>query len=59
MKAGRSISIAVLVIGIGMTAIPIGEAADIDAAAMTTPHTTWARGSDVPDVPVAPSPQGL
>jgi hypothetical protein len=59
MKAARSISIAVLVVGIGMIAIPIGEAADLNAVAMVTPHTTWARGSDVPDVPFAPGPQGL
>ena len=59
MKAGRIISIAVVLVGIGMIAIPSGEAAKINAASMATPHTTWARGSDVPDVPFAPGPQGL
>jgi hypothetical protein len=59
MKAGRIISLTALILGIGTVAIPMSEAVDQTAAAMATPHTTWARGSDVPDVPVAPGPQGL
>jgi hypothetical protein len=59
MKTRRIINIAVLVVGLGAIAIPNGAAADVTFAAMATPHTTWARGSDVPDVPVAPGPQGL
>jgi len=59
MKARRIITIAALVVGIGAIAIPIGAAAEDTSAAMAAPHTTWARGSDVPDIPVAPEPQGL
>jgi hypothetical protein len=59
MKARRIITIAALVVGIGAIAIPIGAAAEETSATMAGPHTTWARGSDVPDVPVAPEPQGL
>ena len=59
MTARRIINIAALVVGIGASAIPMSEAADMTSAAMTAPHTTWARGSDVPDVPFAPGPQGL
>ena len=59
MKTRRIIKLAALVIGLGAVAIPMGAAADATLAAMATPHTTWARGTDVPDVPVAPGPQGL
>jgi len=59
MKARRIITIAALVVGIGAIAIPVGATAEDTSAAMAAPHTTWARGSDVPDVPVAPEPQGL
>jgi len=59
MKARRIITIAALVVGIGASAIPIGATAEDTSAVMAAPHTTWARGSDVPDVPVAPEPQGL
>ena len=59
MKTRRIIKLAALVIGLGTIATPMGAAADQTSAALATPHTTWARGSDVPDVPVAPGPQGL
>jgi hypothetical protein len=59
MKVRRIINIAALVVGLGAIAIPMGAAADETSTALAGPHTTWARGSDVPDVPVAPGPQGL
>jgi hypothetical protein len=59
MKARGIITIAALVAGLGASAIPMSKAADMTSAAMSAPHTTCARGSDVPDVPVAPGPQGL
>jgi hypothetical protein len=58
MKAQRIIALAALVLGIATTAVPMAAAAD-ETAAMSGLHTTWARGSDVPDGPVAPDPQGL